>query len=75
MDVLVLLVRGCGEGKVPKEIITEIFPRVVRVGVASDDVTLLQNVGECVRAFVSMAMEDLMQWLVFIAMETEEVKV
>ena len=56
------LVRGCGEGKVPAEVVREVFPRVVRVGVASDDVSLLQNAGECVRAFVSMAMEQLVQW-------------
>ena len=62
LDVLVLLVRGCGLGNVPNEVVREIFPRVVRVGVASDDVAMLQNAGECVRAFVSMAMEDLVQW-------------
>ena len=62
LDVLVLIVRGCGVGKVPTDVVKEIFPRVVRVGVASDDVAILQNAGECIRAFVSMAMEDLLQW-------------
>ena len=62
LDVLVLLVRGCGEGNVPSEIVREIFPRVVRLGVVSDDVSLLQSAGECARAFVAMAMEELVQW-------------
>ena len=60
--MLVVLVRGCGEGGVPGELVTEVFPRVVRIAVASDDTALLQNAGECVRAFVAMAMEQLMRW-------------
>lgn len=62
LDVLVVLVRGCGEGGVPGEIVTEVFPRVVRVAVSSDDCPLLQNAGECVRAFVAVATEQLAQW-------------
>ena len=62
MDVLVLVVRGCGEGGVPCEVVKQVFPRVVCVAMASDDCSLLQNAGECVRAFVAMAMEQLVQW-------------
>ena len=48
LDVLVLLVRGCGgEGKeVPRELVTECFPRVVkRVLMSSDDTAILQVSG------------------------------
>ena len=62
LEVLVLLVRGCGDGKVPAEVVKEIFPRVIRVGVASDDISVIQNAGECIRSFVAMAMEQLVQW-------------
>ena len=62
LDVLVVLVRGCGERGVPGEVVREVFPRVVHVGVASDDSSLLQNAGECVRAFVAVATEQLIQW-------------
>lgn len=62
LDVLVVLVRGCGEGRVPGEVVREVFPRVVCVAMASDDCALLQNAGECVRAFVAMGTEQLVQW-------------
>ena len=57
-----LLVRGCREGGVPGEVVRQVFPRVVRVAMASEDCALLQNAGECVRAFVAMAMDQLVQW-------------
>ena len=40
--MLVVIVRGCGVGGVPNEVVQEVFPRVVRRALASDDSAILQ---------------------------------
>lgn len=59
LDVLVLVVRGCGSAGLPQELVTQVFPRVVQRILASDDSSVLQNGGECVRAFLSTGVEQL----------------
>ena len=60
--MLVVIVRGCGVRGVPNDMVREVFPRVIQRAMASDDSAILQNAGECVRAFVSMAVDQLAQW-------------
>ena len=42
LDVLVVLVRGCGVGGVPGEVVREVFPRVVRRALSCNDSAILQ---------------------------------
>ena len=45
LDVLVLVVRGCGSAGLPQELVTQVFPRVVQRILASDDSSVLQVSG------------------------------
>lgn len=65
LDVLVHVIRGCVvqmSSGIPSPFIQQVFPNAVKRVVSSSDSAVLQNGGECVRAFVSVAVEQLAAW-------------
>ncbi|GBL76601.1 Importin-9 [Araneus ventricosus] len=61
LDVLETIVRSSPRPLVPA-IIQQAFPAAVHCIMHTDDNTILQNGGECLRAFVSVALEQVTSW-------------
>lgn len=61
LDITQTIVRS---SSVPlsEQVVTQLFPAVVFCISHSDDCSVLQNGGECLRAFVSCAMEQISSW-------------
>ncbi|PAA59576.1 hypothetical protein BOX15_Mlig007892g1 [Macrostomum lignano] len=62
IDVLKVLIRGCGDGGCPAELVSSALPLVCQVARCSDDSAVLQNTGECLRALVSVASDLVRQY-------------
>ena len=43
-------------------LITQAFPAAIQCAMSSDDNATLQSGGECLRAYVSVALDQLAQW-------------
>ncbi|KFM58485.1 Importin-9, partial [Stegodyphus mimosarum] len=61
LDVLQTIVRSSSR-PLPDSIISQAFPAAVHCIMHTDDNSILQNGGECLRAFVSVALEQISLW-------------
>ncbi|OQR79887.1 importin-9-like [Tropilaelaps mercedesae] len=61
LDILATFVRH-SPAPLPDMIITQAFPACVACVVSTDDITCMQNGGECLRAYVFAAYPQLAQW-------------
>ncbi|XP_014669041.1 PREDICTED: importin-9-like [Priapulus caudatus] len=61
LDVLCIMVRHCSK-PLPDIMITEAFPSAARCTLSTDDNATMQSGGECLRAFVSVACDQISLW-------------
>ncbi|XP_015915649.1 importin-9 [Parasteatoda tepidariorum] len=61
LDVLYTVVRNSPQ-PVPAQLISHAFPAAIHCIMHTDDNSILQNGGECLRAFVSVALEQVTSW-------------
>ena len=61
MDVLQTLVRSSPR-PLSEALIHQSFPAAVQSTLHTDDAATMQNGGECLRAYVSVALEQICQW-------------
>ncbi|XP_019850616.1 PREDICTED: importin-9-like [Amphimedon queenslandica] len=62
LDILVVVIRGCVP-PLPPPFLDELFKVVVRKILVSEDSAILQSGGECVRAYLSVASDQLITWV------------
>uniref|UniRef100_A0A7N6BR71 Importin N-terminal domain-containing protein n=1 Tax=Anabas testudineus TaxID=64144 RepID=A0A7N6BR71_ANATE len=61
MDILTTVVRNT-KPPLSEMLVCQAFPVVAQCSLRTDDNTIMQNGGECLRAYVSVALEQIAQW-------------
>uniref|UniRef100_A0A3Q3JF31 Importin N-terminal domain-containing protein n=1 Tax=Monopterus albus TaxID=43700 RepID=A0A3Q3JF31_MONAL len=61
MDILTTVVRNT-KPPLSEMLVCQAFPVVAQCTLRTDDNTIMQNGGECLRAYVSVALEQIAQW-------------
>lgn len=61
LEILVIIIRGC-DPPLPPSFVNELFSVVVQRVLMSEDPAILQSGGECIRAFLSKASDQLVEW-------------